>query len=133
MNDKKIIVQIYLPNLRKKCYNEGVEKLDEREKFILTMVESSIEKATKIAKGFDLMEEYLNESEKVITDINFGESYDKELALKDLGRQEGEAKGKEETQLEIAKNMLKENIDISVISRVTGLDIETIQKLKDKN
>lgn len=129
MNDKKIIVQIYLPNLRKKCYNEGVEKLDEREKFILTMVESSIEKATKIAKGFDLMEEYLNESEKVITDINFGESYDKELALKDLGRQEGEAKGKEETQLEIAKNMLKENIDISVISRVTGLDIETIQKL----
>ena len=79
------------------------------------------------------MEEYLNESEKVITDINFGESYDKELALKDLGRQEEEAKGKEETQLEIAKNMLKESIDISVISRVTGLDIETIQKLKDKN
>ncbi len=128
MNDKKIIVQIYLPNLRKKCYNDGVEKLDERE-FILTMVESSIEKATKIAKGFDLMEEYLNESEKVITDINFGESYDKELALKDLGRQEGEAKSREE----IAKNMLKESIDISVISRVTGLNIETIQKLKDKN
>lgn len=129
MNDKKIIVQIYLPNLRKKCCNEGVEKLDERKKFILTMVESSIEKATKIAKGFDLMEEYLNESEKVITDINFGESYDKELALKDLGRQEGETKSREE----IAKNMLKESIDISVISRVTGLDIETIQKLKDKN
>ena len=65
--------------------------------------------------------------------INFGESYDKELALKDLGRQEGEEigilRGKEEKQLEIAKNMLKENIDISVISRVTGLDIETIQKL----
>ena len=79
------------------------------------------------------MEEYLNESEKVITDINFGESYDKELALKDLGRQEGEAKGKEEKQLEIAKNMLKESIYISVISRVTGLGIETIQKLKDKN
>ncbi len=82
------------------------------------------------------MEEYLNESEKVITDINFGESYDKELALKDLGRQEGEEigilRGKEEKQLEIAKNMLKENIDISVISRVAGLDIETIQKLKDK-
>ena len=79
------------------------------------------------------MEEYLNESEKVITDINFGESYDKELALKYLGRQEGEEigilRGKEEKQLEIAKNMLKENIDISVISRVTGLDIETIQKL----
>ena len=79
------------------------------------------------------MEEYLNESEKVITDINFGESYDKELALKDLGRQEGEAKGKEEKQLEIAKNMLKDIDDYELISKYTGLDIETIQKLKDKN
>ena len=75
------------------------------------------------------MEEYLNESEKVITDINFGESYDKELALKDLGRQEGEAKSKEE----IAKNMLKDIDDYELISKYTGLDIETIQKLKDKN
>ena len=135
MNDKKIIVQIYLPNLRKKCYNEGVEKLDEREKFILTMVESSIEKATKIAKGFDLMEEYLNESEKVITDINFGESYDKELALKDLGRQEGEEigilRGKEETQLEIAKNLLSlGTVPIEDISKTTGLDIDTLKNLK---
>ena len=102
-------------------------------KFILTMVESSIEKATKIAKGFDLMEEYLNESEKVITDINFGESYDKELALKDLGRQEGEEigilRGKEEKQLEIAKNMLGKKMNINLIAELTGLDIETIQKL----
>ena len=75
------------------------------------------------------MEEYLNESEKVITDINFGESYDKELALKDLGRQEGEAKGKEETQLEIAKNMLNKKMNINLIAELTGLDIETIQKL----
>ena len=75
------------------------------------------------------MEEYLNESEKVITDINFGESYDKELALKDLGRQEGEAKGKEEKQLEIAKNMLNKKMNINLIAELTGLDIETIQKL----
>ena len=79
------------------------------------------------------MEEYLNESEKVITDINFGESYDKELALKDLGRQEGEEigilRGKEETQLEIAKNMLDKKMNINLIAELTGLDIETIQKL----
>ena len=84
-------------------------------------------------KNIDLMEEYLNESEKVITDINFGESYDKELALKDLGRQEGEEigilRGKEEKQLEIAKNMLKDIDDYELISKYTGLDIETIQKL----
>ena len=99
------------------------------------MVESSIEKATKIAKGFDLMEEYLNESEKVITDINFGESYDKELALKDLGRQEGEEigilRGKEEKQLEIAKNLLSlGTVSIEDISKTTGLDIDTLKNLK---
>ena len=75
----------------------------------------------------------MNESEKVITDINFGESYDKELALKDLGRQEGEEigilRGKEETQLEIAKNMLDKKMNINLIAELTGLDIETIQKL----
>ena len=79
------------------------------------------------------MEEYLNESEKVITDINFGESYDKELALKDLGRQEGEAigitRGKKEKQIEIAKNMLDKKMNINLIAELTGLDIETIQKL----
>ena len=75
----------------------------------------------------------MNESEKVITDINFGESYDKELALKDLGRQEGEEigilRGKEEKQLEIAKNMLDKKMNINLIAELTGLDIETIQKL----
>ena len=94
------------------------------------MVESSIEEATKIAKGFDFMEEYLNESEKVITDINFGESYDKELALKDLGRQEGEAIGITRGKEEIAKNMIKKNMDIATISELTGLDTNTLEKLK---
>ena len=42
------------------------------------------------------------------------------------GMAEGEAKGK----TEIAKNMLKENIDIELISKVTGLSQEEIEKLK---
>ena len=43
---------------------------------------------------------------------------------------EGEAKGEKNKSIEIAKNMLKENIDIELISKVTGLNPEEIEKLK---
>ena len=37
--------------------------------------------------------------------------------------------GREEEKYYIAKNMKKENIDIEVIKRVTGLTIEKLEKL----
>ena len=43
------------------------------------------------------------------------------------GMKDGEEKGKKE----IAKNMLKENMPIEVISKLTGLSQEEIEKLKD--
>ena len=46
------------------------------------------------------------------------------------GMTEGEAKGKAESKTEIAKNMLKENINIELISKVTGLSQKEIEKLK---
>ncbi len=41
------------------------------------------------------------------------------------GREEGEAKAKRET----ARNLLKINMDIVVVSEVTGLSVEEIQAL----
>ena len=50
------------------------------------------------------------------------------------GMVEGEAKGKvagkNERNIEIAQNMLKENVNIELISKVTGLSIDEIEKLK---
>ena len=46
------------------------------------------------------------------------------------GYRQGEAKGKVERNIEIAKNMLKENINIELISKVTGLSLEEIENLK---
>ena len=50
------------------------------------------------------------------------------------GMVEGEAKGKvagkNERNIEIAQNMLKENVNIELISKVTGLSIEKKEKLK---
>ena len=36
-------------------------------------------------------------------------------------------------KLEIAKNMLKEKLDIATISRMTGLDADTLEKLSKEN
>jgi MoaA/NifB/PqqE/SkfB family radical SAM enzyme len=44
-----------------------------------------------------------------------------------------EAKGESKKAIEIAKNLLSQNIDINTISVATGLNLEEILKLKNKN
>ena len=48
---------------------------------------------------------------------------------KEKGIKQGIKQGIKEKTIETAKNMLKENISIDIISRVTGLDIKEIEKL----
>ena len=42
----------------------------------------------------------------------------------------GEERGKQRAKIRIAKNMLRENLPIEMISRITGLPISEINKLK---
>ena len=44
----------------------------------------------------------------------------------------GKAEGIKENTIEIAKKLLKENIDVETISKTTGLTKEDIQKLIEK-
>ena len=46
-----------------------------------------------------------------------------------IGRQEGEQIGREEKAIEIARNALARNIPLELIHDITGLDIETINRL----
>ncbi len=46
------------------------------------------------------------------------------------GRAEGETKGRNERNMEIAKNLLKQNVAIDIISNATGLNPEEIKSLK---
>ena len=56
------------------------------------------------------------------------------------GRQEGLAKGMEKGRIEglqegrqeVILNMLKKNLDIKLVSEVTGVSIEEIKKLKNQ-
>ena len=49
----------------------------------------------------------------------------------DDGIEEGKTKGAREKQIEIAKSMLKENMDIEIIIKITGLTKEEIEKLQE--
>ena len=100
LTNKIIIVQIYVPNLRKKWYTNGIGNLDESERYILTLVERSIEDSKELGKGYDIMEEYVNDAIDASGDEMLLEAYDKEWALKDLGKQEGYQEGFEEGKLE---------------------------------
>ena len=46
-----------------------------------------------------------------------------------LGKEEGIKEGIEKEKYSLAKNMKKENIDVNIISKVTGLSMEEINKL----
>jgi len=47
-----------------------------------------------------------------------------------IGESKGKAEGKAEEKIEIAKNLLSQNIDINTISKATGLPVEKINELK---
>ena len=80
--------------------------------------------------------EAVGKLEELVMDPDFAGAYDKgaktEWLLEDMhltGRNEDRIEGKTEEKLEIAKNMLKENLDTAIISKITGLSKEEIESL----
>ena len=149
LSNKLIFVQIYVPNLRKKWYTKGIKSLSEEEKYILALVEMDLDKLNDLG-GENIMDEYVKEAEEVSFEGGVGEAYDKEWALRDQGyrdglsqgkaegfsqgkvegKAEGISEGKNERNIEIAKNMLKDNVLVELISKYTGLSIEEVNKLR---
>lgn len=138
LSNKLIFVQIYVPNLRKKWYTKGMKSLSEEEKYILALVEMDLDKLNDLG-GENIMDEYVKEAEEVSFEGGVGEAYDKEWALRDQGyrdglsqgKAEGISEGKNERNIEIAKNMLNEGIDINIITKCTGLTNEDVNALRD--
>ena len=137
LSNKLIFVQIYVPNLRKKWYTKGIKSLSEEEKYILALVEMDLDKLNDLG-GENIMDEYVKEAEEVSFEGGVGEAYDKEWALRDQGyrdgisqgKAEGISEGKNERNIEIARNMLKDNISVESISKYTDLSINEINSLK---
>ena len=69
----------------------------------------------------------LNDEDREISESR--EIYERDMsAVKETGYREGKEEGIEKVAIEL----LKEKVDIQLISRTTGLSIEELEKLKDK-
>ena len=97
-----------------------VRKMEENEN-----LKEAVEKLDRISED-EKMQRIIELREKAIRDEHA--IYDKGL---DDGIEEGKAKGAREKQIEIAKSMLKENMDIEIIIKITGLTKQEIEKLQE--
>lgn len=132
------IVNIYLPEIRRKYYNEG--EITEVEKMLLVMMETSVEEAKKIGKGRKLMEEYIKDSVRASKDYDTMEIYYGELndrIMRNSERKEffdnGKEEGKKSKSLEIAKKMLERGLALSFVSEMTGLALDEVSRLQEKD
>ena len=105
------------------------------------MLDLEVTDLENISKGNGVVKKYMDELVKVNEDADFLNfiSVEKdnmmiENSIRDegirkgleQGIKQGLEKGTEQSKNEIAKNMLKENMDISLISKLTGLSNEQI-------
>ena len=123
-------------------YNSDVDKVNKYKHLIMLDLEKN--DLDEMSNGDDLVKEY----EDKVKDLNNQETFrsfmtyeedqrliqntEKKMAYEDgisQGIEQGISQGIEQEKLEIAKNMLKEKLDIATISRMTGLDADTLEKL----
>jgi predicted transposase/invertase (TIGR01784 family) len=133
--------EIYIENFKQMYYNKEVENIKKYKYYI--MLSLTVKKLDKFNKeyGDEIVKEYYEELKKLNMVDEFKPWFSKEEderrirnSEKALGRKEGIKEGIKEgeksKQLEIAKNMIKKNIDIQDIIEITGLSKEAIEKLK---
>ena len=131
------------------CYNKPVEILSEFERYCLLLKAETRKFAKKIAGDDNIMKkiekriEELNEDENILglydaeeearkvwnTKLKYAEKIGEERGM-EKGIKKGIEQGAKDEQKEIARNMLKENIDISIIIKCTNLTKEEIEELK---
>ena len=130
--DNKEIYVVDLEKIKNKCYNRL--EMNEFEKALSLLVSRNKEEAKDLSRGNDMLEEVFNNMEELNMNEVFLGMYDEEEENKKMMNSmklEGLEEGIGQRNIEIAKNMINKNIDINIISEVTGLTIEEIENLKN--
>jgi len=132
--DKLQFIHIYLPNIRKKCYNN--EEISKFEKLLLTFNEIDKDLLKEVSWGDKIMEQYIKDAIEASSEEEVIGLYDKELHQAKLhlnaieeATEQGIKLGAKQKALETAKKMLEKGSDIDFISECTGLSIEEINNL----
>ena len=122
------------------CYNG----YDDVNKFFKFFTMDKISELEEFCKGDDILMDALDHLKSLSHDsIPMSkleeqelDEYCQRLAIMDAkndglieGKLEGKLEGEKSKQIEIAKNLLSENIDINIISKSTGLTVEKIKEI----
>ena len=138
-NEHYIKYHISLPKIQKKYYNR--EKLSYLEKQLLMIGINKKDLLKEISLGDEVLMELKKKVEVLSEDEVFANIYDEErdkmmvendkLAYAEKqGMEKGLVQGKEQKRLEIAKTMLKNNVEEDLIIKYTGITKEELNKLK---
>jgi len=129
------IIEYNMDKIMEYWYNGDIQKVNEYKHLIMLDLETKDLK--KMSKGDDFVEEV----NKKVTELNERETFqsamtyeeDQKLILnteKHISFNEGIEQGAKEEKIEIAKSMLDRNMDLSLISDITGLSTDEVIKLK---
>ena len=91
------------------------------------MAESKNEEIEKAKKELEKLA--MNPEDRELYELRLKAIRD-EMNIRYSGYIDGKAEGKNERNIEIAKNMLKENYTIKQIATITQLNIESIKQIK---
>ena len=135
---------INLKNIPDKCYNE----LSKKERFFKFFTTNKVSELELLSKGDEILKKVLDKLKSLSSDPGLisklehdqieeyarrvAQTQEKEESEKigfDKGKKIGFDKGEKAKQIEIARNLLNESIDINVISKTRGLSIEEINKV----
>ena len=130
-NDLFTIIDINLEYLRRLSYTDiKKEETNSLEQLLYIFICSDKEKREELYSKNELMDK-VNEKLESLTNEYGTIYYDKEEYHKELVYELGTKDGIKKEKMEIAKKMLKENMDIKLIIKVTGLTKEEIEILKN--
>lgn len=129
INDNEMLKDELVQWLRfiKEPENKGVEKFMEENKYL-----KQARKELEQLSGDPDFKRLLESRAGFLRDVDAKMYVAREEGKKEgkeEGRKEGKEEGKKQKQLEIAKKMKEENMDIEQISRITSLTIEEIEEL----
>jgi len=126
------IVHVNMDYFEDVWYHGNTEK---ENPFLMLLAAPTEEEMDKISEGDKLMEELnervkrLNQDSDVLDVIIENEEEIIANSMYEKGVQNGISQGKKEKQLEMARNMLKDKLDIKTISKYTGLSKKEIENI----
>ena len=136
LTDLQEIHFIELPKFNEignKEYVENVEKMDALEKWLEFLVEPESNTVRQLELSNEEIKLAKSELYRLSMDSNEREQYNmREKAIYDRisALENAEAKGKIKRELELIKESLNQGLEISLISKITGLSEEEILKIK---